>query len=100
MKIDSRHTPLCWSKDAASPITRRVAEPDSPTARDAVAISPAAQMLREAMAREAMAMNEPFDAARVAELRTKVSEGQYTVDGTILATRLVAELLNPARGAK
>lgn len=95
MKIDSRHTPLCWSKDAASPITRRVAEPDSPTARDAVAISPAAQMLREAMA-----MNEPFDAARVAELRTKVSEGQYTVDSTILATRLVAELLNPARVAK
>lgn len=95
MRIDSRHTPLCWSKDAASPIAKRVAETDSPTARDAVAISPAAQMLREAVA-----MNEPVDAAKVAELRTKLNEGQYTVDSTILATRLVAELLNPAREAK
>jgi anti-sigma28 factor (negative regulator of flagellin synthesis) len=52
------------------------------------------------MLREAVAMEEPFDAARVAELRTMVSEGQYTVDTKRLAACLAAGLIYPARGAK
>jgi len=94
MKIVPRHTPVGPYTDAAKD-AKRVVAPASATKGDAILISSAAHILREALA-----MEEPFDAAKVARLSAMVAEGRYTVDTPRLAERLAAELIFLARETK
>ncbi len=47
-----------------------------------------------------MTIEEPFDVARVGELRAKLAEGRYAVDTGTLAARLAAELMLLTRESK
>ena len=94
MKIDVTRPSPCKPIEVAKD-AKRAAAPSQPKENDAIVISPAARMLREAMALE-----EPFDAAKVARLRAKLAEGRYTPDTGRLAARLAAELMLLARETK
>ena len=94
MKIDVNRTapnrPIEAVKEA-----KRAVVPQSAAGNDAIVISAAAKMLREALL-----IDEPFDAAKVAALRAKLSEGRYAVDEGQLAARLAAELMVLTRETK
>ncbi|MBT9134564.1 MAG: hypothetical protein DDT38_01303 [Firmicutes bacterium] len=94
MKIDVNRTSASRPLDAVKE-SKRVAVPANPTGNDSIVISAAARMLREAMTIE-----EPFDVARVGELRAKLAEGRYAVDTGTLAARLAAELMLLTRESK
>lgn len=66
---------------------RRSGPPVAETQGDAINISPAARMLREALQ-----MEEPFNAEKVSEIRAAISRGEYDVDSVRLAEGLVTEL--------
>lgn len=92
MKIDVNRTSPSRPIDAAKEV-KRAAAPAVAAGNDAIVLSAAAKMLREAMT-----IDEPFDAAKVAELKAKLAEGRYAVDTGRLAARLAAELVFLARG--
>ncbi|MBS3984570.1 MAG: flagellar biosynthesis anti-sigma factor FlgM [Selenomonadales bacterium] len=94
MKIDVTRT-LPNRPIEAPKEPKRAAAPQNSVGNDAIVISAAAKMLREALTIE-----EPFDAAKVAELRAKLSEGRYAVDNGQLAAKLAAELTVLARESK
>lgn len=94
MKIDVNRTAPSRPIEAVKEAKRAVV-PQSTAGNDAIVISAAAKMLREALI-----IDEPFDAAKVAELRAKLSEGRYAVDNGQLAARLAAELMFLARETK
>ncbi|MBT9176079.1 MAG: hypothetical protein DDT20_00381 [Firmicutes bacterium] len=94
MKIDVNRTSLSRPLDAVKE-PKRAAVPANPAGNDAIVISAAAKMLREAMT-----IDEPFDAAKVAKLRAKLAEGSYAVDTGKLAARLAAELMLLTRESK
>ncbi len=94
MKIDVNRTSLSRPIDAVKEPIRGVAPPQQ-ARNDAIVISAAAKMLREAMS-----MEEPFDAARVTELRAKLAEGRYAIDTEKLAARLAAEIMLLTREVK
>jgi flagellar biosynthesis anti-sigma factor FlgM len=94
MKIDVTRT-LPNRPIEAPKEPKRAAAPQNSVGNDAIVISAAAKMLREALTIE-----EPFDAAKVAELKAKLSEGRYAVDHGQLAAKLADEVMLLAREAK
>jgi len=57
--------------------------------KDSITISPAARLLQECLATE-----EPFNSAKVEELKDALEKGEYQVDASLLANKLLSEVVS------